>query len=270
MHARPPATGSNALETVGSPTVIADLKVTGKFAYIAARLLDVDPETNTDTLVARGVYRLDANAPDGLQVFQLHPGAWHFAAGHVPKLELLGQDTPYLRPSNGVFSISVSNLQLRLPVHEVPGAPGTPPVVRKPLPVVTPHPLPCGRPTSTITRKGTHASRTRLTVIGTASETPCAEASAATQRAEHVKHVYVIVSKKAPHHRCSFLKASGKLSAPRSCSKPIDLLARGTTKWHLRLRVQLVPGRYLVQSQAVDGRRTHQSGASAITLVVRR
>jgi len=72
-------------------------------------------------------------------VFQLHPGAWHFATGHVPKLELLGQDSPYLRPSNGVFSISVSNLALRLPVHEVPGASGTPQVVKKPLPVVKPN-----------------------------------------------------------------------------------------------------------------------------------
>lgn len=128
----PAATGSG-YTLLGSPTVSADLHVSGKFAYIAARLLDVDPATNTETLVARGVYRIDPNAPDGRQVFQLHPGAWHFAAGHVPELELLGRDATYLRPSNGVFQISVSNLQLRLPVHEVPGAPGTPRVVKKPL-----------------------------------------------------------------------------------------------------------------------------------------
>jgi hypothetical protein len=137
----PAATGSG-YTLLGSPTVIADLNVTGKFAYIAARLFDVDPATNTESLVARGVYRIDSNAPDGLQVFQLHPGAWHVAAGHVSKLELLGQDAPYVRPSNGVFSISVSDLQLRLPVDEVPGAPGTPRVVKKPLPVVKPHPMP--------------------------------------------------------------------------------------------------------------------------------
>jgi hypothetical protein len=34
--------------------VTADLNVTGEFAYIAARLVDVDPGTNTKTLVARG------------------------------------------------------------------------------------------------------------------------------------------------------------------------------------------------------------------------
>jgi hypothetical protein len=110
--------------------VTANLNVTGTYPYVAERLLDVDPATNTETLVARGVYRIDPNAPDGRQVLPLHPGAWHFAAGHIPKLELLGQDSPYLRPSNGTFSISVSNLQLQLPVHEAPGAPGTPPAVK--------------------------------------------------------------------------------------------------------------------------------------------
>jgi len=135
----PAATGSG-YTLLGAPTVIADLKVTGNSAYVAARLLDVNPATNTETLVARGVYRIDPKAPNGLQVFQLQPGAWHFAAGQIPELELLGQDAQYLRPSNGVFSISVSNVQLRLPVHEVPGAPGTPRVVTKPLPAVRPHP----------------------------------------------------------------------------------------------------------------------------------
>jgi hypothetical protein len=137
----PAATGAG-YTLLGSPTVIADLRVTGTFAYIAARLLDVNPATNTETLVARGVYRIDSNAPDGLQVFQLNAAAWSFAAGHVPKLELLGQDMPYTRPSNGVFSISVSNLQLRLPVHEVPGAAGTPRSVKEPLPAVKSHPMP--------------------------------------------------------------------------------------------------------------------------------
>jgi hypothetical protein len=119
---RLPAATRSGYTLLGSPTVTADLSVTGDFAYVAARLLDVDPATNTETLVARGIYRIDSHAPDGRQEFQLYPAAWHFAAGHVAKLELLGQDSgpvpaDYTRPSNGVFSISVSNLQLQLPVH---------------------------------------------------------------------------------------------------------------------------------------------------------
>lgn len=130
-YALPTPTGAG-YTLLGSPTVTADLTVTGLFAYVAARLVDVDPATNTKTLIARGLYRIDPDAPNGRQTFQLHANGWHFAPGHIPRLELLGQDLPYARPSNGVFSIAVSNLELRLPVHEVPGAPGTPAEVTAP------------------------------------------------------------------------------------------------------------------------------------------
>ena len=95
----------------------ADLSVKGTYAYIAERLWDVDRATGKEILVARGVYRIDANKPNGVQLFQLHPGAWHFAAGHIPKLELLGQDSPYLRKSNGAFTITVKSLKLQLPIQ---------------------------------------------------------------------------------------------------------------------------------------------------------
>ncbi len=125
---RLPAATGHGYTLLGSPTVVATLGLTGEFPEIAARLWDVNPSTNTETLVARGVYRVQSG---GRQVFQLHPGAWHFAAGHIPKLELLGQDAPYARASNGQFSIAVSDLQLRLPVHD---APGSTPAVGQPLP----------------------------------------------------------------------------------------------------------------------------------------
>jgi X-Pro dipeptidyl-peptidase C-terminal non-catalytic domain/X-Pro dipeptidyl-peptidase (S15 family) len=108
---------SSGYTLLGAPQVTANLTVTGQFAYIAARLWDVDPSTNTETLVCRGLYRINDSAPNGQQTFQLHPGAWRFAPGHIPKLELLGQDPPYARPSNGTFSIAVSSLQLTLPTH---------------------------------------------------------------------------------------------------------------------------------------------------------
>jgi hypothetical protein len=108
----PAATGSG-YTLLGAATVAADLEATGRFPQIDARLWDVDRSSHTQTLVARGIYRLDSTKPDALQVFQLHPGAWHFAAGHVPKLELLGQDAPYARASNGPFQIVVSDLELQ-------------------------------------------------------------------------------------------------------------------------------------------------------------
>ena len=106
---------------LGAPTVIADLKVKASTdavnTELAARLWDVAPDGN-QTLVARSVYRPSG---DGRQVFQLHPNGWHFAAGHVPKLELLGNDVPYVRMSNFPFKITVSNLDVRLPTHDKPG-----------------------------------------------------------------------------------------------------------------------------------------------------
>jgi hypothetical protein len=114
---RLPAATGKGFTLLGAPQVTATLNVTGTFPYIAARLWDVNPSTNTETLVTRGLYRLNPSSPNGQQTFELHPGAWLFAAGHVPKLELLGQDPPYARPSNGTFTISVSNLRLTLPTH---------------------------------------------------------------------------------------------------------------------------------------------------------
>lgn len=109
----PASTGYTLL---GSPTVISKLSITGQNAQLAARLWDVDPKSDTQTLVARGMLR----PSDGEQVWQLHPGAWTFAKGHVPKLELLGNDAPSMRPSNGAFDVRVERLELRLPVQEKP------------------------------------------------------------------------------------------------------------------------------------------------------
>src|SRR5207248_7732620 len=60
---------------IGSPTVTANLTVKGTYAYVAARLWDVNRATNTEPLVTRGVYRYEQNKPNGKQGFQLHPAA---------------------------------------------------------------------------------------------------------------------------------------------------------------------------------------------------
>lgn len=113
-----PAPGFTLL---GSPTVIADLATTGANSELAARLLDVMPD-GKERLVARGLLRPGAGGSD--VVFQLHPQGYRFGGGHVVKLELLPSDAPYARPSNLQGPITVSNLELRLPVREQPGALG--------------------------------------------------------------------------------------------------------------------------------------------------
>lgn len=113
-----PAPGFTLL---GSPTVIADLATTNVDSELAARLLDVLPD-GSERLVARGLLR---PGNGGTQVaFQLHPQGYRFAGGDTVKLELLPADPPYSRPSNLQGPITVSNLQLRLPVLEQPGSLG--------------------------------------------------------------------------------------------------------------------------------------------------
>jgi predicted acyl esterase len=113
-----PAPGFTLL---GSPTVIADLAVTNADSSLAARLLDVFPD-GKERLVARGLLRPGSGGKD--VVFQLHPQGYRFAAGDTVKLELLPTDAPYARPSNLQTPITVSNLELRLPVLEQPGSLG--------------------------------------------------------------------------------------------------------------------------------------------------
>jgi hypothetical protein len=252
-----PSTGEG-YTLLGAPLITAKLAYIGSYPTIAGRLWDVDPSTNTETLVARGLYRVNS---DGVQTFQLHPGAWHFAAGHIPKLELLAQDSPYGRTSNGTFQISVSDLSLQLPVHEVPGAPGTPPVVVSPG---------CtSRPSSRLDKRRLRITARGLRASGTASEKPCAEASAATQRKERVKRVWVSVFKQLRHGRCRYLLRNGRLSRARSCKRPLSFRARGTSHWRLSRRQHIPAGRYVVRSVAVDGFRRQQRSSAAATARVR-
>ncbi len=115
------AVPSPGFTLLGSPTVVADLATTNADSALAARLLDVFPD-GKERLVARGLLRPGGGGKD--VVFQLHPQGYRFAGGDALKLELLPSDAPYARPSNLQTPITVSNLELRLPVLEQPGSLG--------------------------------------------------------------------------------------------------------------------------------------------------
>ena len=116
---RLPAVGGDGYTLMGSPTVIAELRTEGEFPQVAVRLWDVAPD-GTQTFVTRTIYR--PGNSDGVHVFQLHPNGWRFEPGHVAKLELLGRDPDYARPSNGSgFTVTVRDLELELPVRDRPG-----------------------------------------------------------------------------------------------------------------------------------------------------
>lgn len=138
---RLPAAAGNGYTLMGSPTVIATTSSPVANSELAARLLDVGPDGN-EILVDRQLYRPQVGTSQ--QVFQLHPSGHLFAPGHVAKLELLPKDAGgaplrnYGRPANGQGDLTVSKLDLRLPVLEGPGAAGGQVVV------APPRALPCG------------------------------------------------------------------------------------------------------------------------------
>jgi hypothetical protein len=130
-----PAAAGAGYTLMGAPIVQGRFAVNAApgTAQIAARLWDVPPGGGPQTLVARGLYRPAPDANGRVEAFELHANAWRFAPGHQAKLELLGNDTPYARASNGAFSITATDVDLRLPVNEPPGgangqvrAPATP------------------------------------------------------------------------------------------------------------------------------------------------
>jgi predicted acyl esterase len=100
---------------LGLPTVRASIRTRGRGGYLAARLWDV--HEGNQTLISRGVYRLQ-DAQRGRIRFQLFGNGWRLEQGHVVKLELLGRDPNFLRPSNFDFSVRISRLRVSLPTRE--------------------------------------------------------------------------------------------------------------------------------------------------------
>jgi predicted acyl esterase len=132
-----PDAGSPAIGATFNPISAAACATAlpGATSQVAARLLDVAPN-GLETLVSRGLWRPTVGTKPVRQVFQLHPGGWYFAPGDTVKLELLPNDAPYGRASNGQRTVTVSHLQLRLPTVNRPGADGG--LVRRPLPKFLP------------------------------------------------------------------------------------------------------------------------------------
>jgi hypothetical protein len=112
---------SSGYTLMGLPTVRATVEVSQPYAQLDSRLWDLAPDGNR-VLVSRGAYRLETSQSGKPITFQLHGNGWRFEPGHVPQLELLGQDPPYLRPSNTAFSLTVSKVTVELPTLERPGS----------------------------------------------------------------------------------------------------------------------------------------------------
>lgn len=123
----PTYAGSPGYTVMGSPTVIAEIGLPGDDSQIAARLVDVAPDGQTKTLVARALWR---PTQSGYQVFQLNANGWKVEKDHVLRLELLPKDASgdagaalgnYGRPSDNQQAATIENVDLRIPVIEGPG-----------------------------------------------------------------------------------------------------------------------------------------------------
>lgn len=100
----------------GMPKLAIKLLSVGQNGELAGRLWDVDNQ-GRQTLVSRGEYRLTPNQ-SGTATFQLHGNAYTFAAGHYPRVEVMAEDGPYLRPGNGLFSAAITGATISLPTAE--------------------------------------------------------------------------------------------------------------------------------------------------------
>jgi len=104
---------------IGLPTVTAtiatrDGEVPGE---LATKLWDVDEEAGRQSLVTKGIYRLEPNQAGNITL-QLNGSAWAFKPGHHAHLEIAGRDDASWRPSNNDgFTVEVTNLTLTLPTQ---------------------------------------------------------------------------------------------------------------------------------------------------------
>ena len=115
-------------ELAGDITMIGQTRVTATVAGAAAgaqlnaRLYDRLPD-GTQVLVDRGVHSLADDS--GTVEFDLHGNGWRFEQGHRLRVELAQDDDPYVRPPDQPGTITVSAVQLSVPIREIaPGDPG--------------------------------------------------------------------------------------------------------------------------------------------------
>lgn len=108
---------------LGLPRVTAAVETKGDFAQLDAILWEVTGSRaqRRQRMVDFGVFRLTKNQK-GLIVFQLQGNGYRFAKGSEIKLELRGRTPNLYRPSNGSFSIKLTDIALEIPTRDKPNA----------------------------------------------------------------------------------------------------------------------------------------------------
>ncbi|MEA2471896.1 MAG: hypothetical protein QOE38_2895, partial [Thermoleophilaceae bacterium] len=110
------------------------------------------------------------------------------------------------------------------------------------------------KPVTKLVPPGLHRARKFLSLKGVASDAGCKGSATRLKRRGRVESVLVSVAKVKPRHGCRFLLVSGKLEPKfHNCAKPFLFMAKGTKRWHVKLRVRGLPsGDYRAVARAVD------------------
>lgn len=107
-----------ALDMMGGPVVALTFTSTAPDVPLSVRVWDVAGDRSEQGLVTRGTYRVRGSAKRPKKVrFQLAPQGYTFPAGHIVKVEVTANDTPYMQKSNVPADVKVSRLALTLPLY---------------------------------------------------------------------------------------------------------------------------------------------------------
>jgi hypothetical protein len=108
-------------------------------------------------------------------------------------------------------------------------------------------------PVSTVKTRGLHRTRRLIKLNGRSKDAGCRGSATTLKRRGSVETVTVSIAK-VKRHDCKFIGARGRLERKyHSCREPLLMTAKGTTRWHFKLRVKPLPkGDYRAVVRGVD------------------
>ncbi|HKP89616.1 MAG TPA: CocE/NonD family hydrolase [Thermoleophilaceae bacterium] len=101
---------------VGLPRLTIRYRATAPDFELNSRLWDVAPG-GARTLVTRGAYRGGPSLGPATVTYEMFGNAWRVRPGHVLQLELLQDDSTFLRTDNVPSTVTIERLGVRVPVH---------------------------------------------------------------------------------------------------------------------------------------------------------
>jgi hypothetical protein len=263
-----PATGATKLDPasgtlIGAPTTAG---FGGRAVDVSGVFMDYDGQPQaTPDVTTRGMMTFDSN---GCVAARYYLNVFPPLDETAPLPAAVTQE-PVL-PSQACPSLSVNNVgeiqngaaeRTGLPV--LPGTPTTAPGRGSGGAII----FGCRdhRPTSTVHGHPVTVRGRMLKLTGGARAFPCGG------RRGRVARVTVSIVQRDLRRNpaiCRFVAATGVLGARRSCGGPQpQLLASGTVRWSLRLRLHLARGRYTIIVRAVDTHSNAEAGGSRADVV---